>query len=143
MTYLLIGLAVARATRLWRDDKITARPRAWVNDRLEVYKGHFEGGVWDRKWIDRPDPLNRRERLRDWLATLLECPWCLSGWLAAGAVVMLDSATPRSIPMPVLAWLGAWWVACAAYWLLEVLADTDSILYHEREQRGISDEDED
>lgn len=59
MTFLLIGLACARLTRLWVDDTITAPIRDWV-------LAHTHGK----------------------LEVLFGCPWCISLYatLAAGAV---------------------------------------------------------
>lgn len=134
---LLVGIAVARAVRLYRDDKITEKMRQRVDRWLDVDFGEYD--LETSQWERDEDDLNRRERLRMYLSDLLECPWCLSGWLAAGAVVFIDCATPASVPLPALAWLASWWVAVGGYWLVESIADADSILYHEREQRGIDD----
>jgi Protein of unknown function (DUF1360) len=140
MIVFLCGLAVARATRLYRDDTLTEGLRTRVQSRLMVYDGHWDQtNPFDPKWVVREAPYLRRERLKGWLDDLLDCSWCLSGWLAAAAIIFIDSATSRSIDLPVLAWLATWWVACAAYWLAEVLFDADSVIYHERTQRGVGD----
>jgi Protein of unknown function (DUF1360) len=137
MIVLLCGLAVARATRLWRDDQMTAGLRGRAERFLTTYVGHWDNEKFE--WVEREAPYLRRERFKSWLDELLNCPWCLSGWLAAAAVIFIDSATSRSVDLPVLAWLATWWVACAAYWLAEVLSDVDNVIYHERTQRGIGD----
>lgn len=115
---VLLGLVVARATRLWRDDTISEAPREWVEYRL--------------------DNAGRLAGLRSWLAKLLECPWCLSGWLSILAVVAVDSATSRSVPVPLLSWLAVWQVSNLAYWLTELVADRDALAWAERENRGLT-----
>jgi len=113
MTVLLIcGLAVARLTRLWRDDAIAEGPRDWVLDRLDTLSADA----------------SRRAKVKRWLFALLDCPWCFSGWLSVFAVVLVDSATSRSVDLPVLAWLA---------WLLELVADRDALLWDERRSRGL------
>lgn len=105
----VLALAVARATRLWRDDTITEPVRARVLDWLDNRKRG--SGFWQ------------------WWAYLLECPWCLSGWFAIIALALVDSATSRSVPLPVASWLAIWWAACFAYWLLELVSDADQYLW--------------
>lgn len=108
---IVLGLAVAQATRLWRDDSITEP----IRDRLIG-------------WLDPGrDPVGFGEALREKLVELLECPWCLSGWLALGAVVIADNFG-QSIPLPGVVWFAVWRVAVLAYWLVEVIADADGEL---------------
>lgn len=57
MKLLVDTLAVARLTRLVTRDRITRRPRNWV-------------------WEHAPEPI----------AALVDCPWCVSIWAAAGVV---------------------------------------------------------
>lgn len=45
-----------------------------------------------------------------WLAELVSCPWCVSGWLAAALTVAV--AFTVGVPAPVLVW-GAVWGASA------------------------------
>lgn len=115
---LVAGLAAARVVRLWRDDIIAEGLRT----RMEAFGS-------------RP---GRLAGLRGWVLTLTECPWCLSAWVSAGFIVAADSATSRSIDIPFLSWLAAWYVACFAYWLAELVADKDSLAWHDRESKGIS-----
>lgn len=123
MTVLLIcGLAVARLTRLWRDDAIAEGPRDWVFDHLNTLSADA----------------SRRAKVKRWLFALLDCPWCFSGWLSVLAVVLVDSATSRSVDLPVLAWLAVWWIANLGYWLLELVADRDALLWHEREEKDLT-----
>lgn len=56
---LIVSLACARLVRLTTTDTIFDRPRRWFNRR---YTGM--------------------------LVTLIQCPWCLSVWYAAGLVVL-------------------------------------------------------
>lgn len=56
MTFLLVGLAAARLTRLWVDDAITENLRGWVLD-------HTHGK----------------------LEVLFGCPWCISLYATAAA----------------------------------------------------------
>lgn len=67
-----------------------------------------------------------RDRVYVWLEThpnrftmklieLIRCPYCMTIWVAAGAVVIIDVFTDQSVPMPVFAWLAVaaaslvWW----------------------------------
>lgn len=109
MIFLIAALAVARLTRLVRDDTIFEGPRGWVYE-----------------WLSRQD-----RGVRHWLYTLLRCPWCVSGWLAAGATAAADHW--YSVPLPALWWLACWWVACFAYWLIELTAETHDEIWRKRE----------
>ncbi len=123
MTVLLIcGLAVARLTRLWRDDKFMEGARWWVQGLL----------------TDSITTTYRRgDRLREWIDSMLGCPWCFSGWLSLFAVILVDSATSRSVDLPVLAWFAVWYTSNVCYWGLEVLADADALLWHRRGEHDI------
>lgn len=121
---VLLGLVVARATRLWRDDTITAGVRdateGWLEDRFHEAKRRQTVWVYAK------------------VSELLECPWCISGWLSILAVVAVDSATSRSVPVPFLIWLAVWQVSNLAYFLTELVADRDAIAWAERENRGLT-----
>lgn len=53
----------------------------------------------------------RREKWSPyWLAELISCPWCVSGWLAAALTIVV--AFTVGVPAPVLVW-GAVWGASA------------------------------
>jgi hypothetical protein len=41
-----------------------------------------------------------------WLAELLSCPWCASGWLAAGVTAGVWAVV--GLPVPLLVWLAVW-----------------------------------
>mgnify|MGYP007100078514 CR=1 FL=1 len=120
---VLLGLVVARATRLWRDDAITEGLRSWA-----------EGALTD----SITTTYRRGDRLREWANDLLGCPWCLSGWLSILAVAVVDSATSRSVPAPFLIWLAVWQVSNLAYWLTELVADRDALAWAERENKGLA-----
>lgn len=115
---VILGMVVARTSRLWRDDTITEGLRGWVEYHL--------------------DNAGRLEGARAWLAEMLGCPWCLSGWLSIFAVVVVDSATSRSVPVPSLSWLAVWWIANLCYWLVELVADRDALAWGERENKGLT-----
>ena len=117
----LLGMAVARLTRAWRDDVIMEMPRHHVGNFLST----------------EDDDLRYWAIFKDWLDEMLGCPWCLSGWLSGAAVIFVDSATSRSVDLPFLAWLASWWVACVGYWLAELIADRDALAYWERKNKGI------
>lgn len=108
MILLLCGLAVARITRLVRDDTILDRPRGVV---LE--------------WLSRQD-----YGVRKWAYDLLRCPWCISAWLAAGAVAIADWF--YSVPLPGISWAAVWWVGCFGYWILELVAETHDEIWRKR-----------
>lgn len=99
---VLVGLAVARATRLLRDDKVLDRPRGWALSHLAAP--------------------GRQPWARNWLFTLIQCAWCISGWLSLAAAVAMDYY--GSLPLPFLSWFAIWWIACAGYWALELVFET-------------------
>lgn len=119
---VICGLAVARLTRLWRDDAIFENEREWVMGRLD--HAMTEQSRW--------------ETVAAFLYDLLECPWCVSGWLSIMTVALVDSATSRSVPLPFLSWLAVWWIANLGYWLLELVADRDALAWKDREDRGLT-----
>lgn len=108
---VLCGLATARITRLVRDDTILDRPRGWLFERLT----RVDHGV------------------RKWLYELLRCPWCISAWLAAGAVAVADWFA--SVPLPGLFWAATWWVACFGYWIIELVAESHDEIWQQRARR--------
>lgn len=129
---LILCMAVAnyRATRLAvRDD---FPPVLWLRDRLaggwrpltaqeqerhpiglsneEILATHPKLG--SVMYIDgRVNRYVRRSRWSPyWLAELVSCPWCVSGWLAAALTAAV--AFTVGVPAPVLVW-GAVWGASA------------------------------
>lgn len=132
--WLLIAcmiLANYRASRLAVKD--TFPPVLWLRDRLaggwrpltdkeqETYPiGHTPD---DDHYVRHPKlgtvmridgQVNRYVRRASWspywLADLVSCPWCVSGWLAAALTAAVDVTV--GVPAPFLVW-GAVWAASA------------------------------
>lgn len=84
---IVLGLACYRATRF-------------------VTKDDFPPIRTPREWIagDGADPGTRHAP--EWLAELVTCPWCASGWITAAAVALTDWRT--SVPLPVFTWGAVW-----------------------------------
>jgi len=60
---------------------------------------HGNGPVASR-WVDR------WRWVPDWLADLLSCPWCASGWVSL--VVVAVTCVVVGVPLPILVWLAVW-----------------------------------
>lgn len=126
-TWLLLvvmSLAVYRLTRLVVAD--TFPPVLWVRDRFaggwrpltlaehERYTAASPSAqtVLRETWSYDPDDDLRQRYVRrvdwspHWLADLLSCPWCASGWVAAG--VTAGTWWWVELPVPVLVWLAVW-----------------------------------
>lgn len=124
---LVMALATYRLTRFLVED--TFPPVLWIRDRLAggwrpLTEGEREQRVRDaRAWHDAEKPLPARWPTRDiggvehrwvkrwgwspqWLADLISCPWCASGWVAAGVTASTWAAV--GLPVPVLVWLAVW-----------------------------------
>lgn len=84
---VLLGLVVYRVTRFAILDSLIEAPR----DRVHA-------------WLLTRDKAGWRK-----LQELLACPFCLTIWIAAGAVAITDGFT--SVPLPVWVWLGSATVA--------------------------------
>lgn len=116
--YLATVIAVYRLTRFGVKDDFP--PVLWLRDRL--------AGGW-RPMTDRemhemvPNPFPATETMVSadgthmryvrraawspyWLAELISCPWCLSGWLSGAVVALLD--LNQSVPDPVLFGFAVW-----------------------------------
>lgn len=132
-TWLLIAcmiLAAYRASRLAAKD--TFPPVLWLRDRLaggwrpltdkeletqplpvlkdgDTATGHPLGTMMR---IDgRMNRYVRRARWSPyWLAELITCPWCVSGWLSAAVTAAV--AFTVGVPAPLLVW-GAVWAGAA------------------------------
>lgn len=60
---------------------------------------HGEGPTASR-WVDR------WRWVPDWLADLLSCPWCASGWVSLALVVV--TAATVGVPAPLIVWPAVW-----------------------------------
>jgi hypothetical protein len=133
-TWLLIAcmaLANYRASRLITKDDFP--PVLWLRDRLaggwrplttrEQEKWSPARPTDDEPFVRHPalgtlttidgQPnryVRRSKRSPYWLAELVSCPWCVSGWLAAALTTAV--ALTVGVPAPVLVW-GAVWGASA------------------------------
>ena len=121
---LVMSLAVYRLTRLVVAD--TFPPVLWLRDRLaggwrpltlaehELYVSASESAealMGDAWYYDPDDELGQRHVRRaswspHWLADLLSCPWCASGWVALG--VTAGTWAVVGLPVPLLVWLAVW-----------------------------------
>lgn len=124
-TWLLVSLmvlAVFRLTRLVVNDDFP--PVLWLRDRLV--------GGWrpltEKEWAAVRDRdtvtafkvqdvdhghgpvgsryLTRARWVPQWLADLLSCPWCASGWIALGLTVGV--ALTVGVPAPLIVWPAVW-----------------------------------
>lgn len=116
---VVMSLATYRGTRLVVED--TFPPVLWLRDRLvggwrPLTLREQEGAV-RQSGGDRPFPLTevdgvqqrwitRRSWSPFWLADLLSCPWCASGWVAAG--VTAGTWAVVGLPVPLLVWAAVW-----------------------------------
>lgn len=110
----LMSLSAYRLTRLVVKDDFP--PILWVRDHL--VGGWREMTESERQspgdWVAATDeesgePLRKTERARwvpAWLAALLSCSWCASGWLSLGIVLGAD--VWLSVPTPVFMWGAVW-----------------------------------
>jgi len=128
----LMSVAVYRLTRLVVKDDFP--PVLWLRDRLSggwrqltvkeimVYNEYRRGPIELRKpsppeWVgdvildeESGTPVQRYVHragwVPQWLADLLSCPWCASGWVSL-AVTAVVAATV-GVPAPLLVWLAVW-----------------------------------
>jgi hypothetical protein len=128
---VVMSLATYRLTRLLVAD--TFPPVLWLRDRLvggwrPLTEPEQEQGVADaRAWEDEEEPWPVRFPVQQidgvtnryverwswspyWLAELMSCPWCASGWIAAAVTAGTWAAV--GLPVPLLVW-GAVWAAGA------------------------------
>ena len=120
---ILMVFAIYRITRLVVKD--TFPPVLWLRD-------HFVGGwrpLTEGEWKtvraqpggNQPFPMRdvdhgsgptasrwitRWKWVPDWLADLLSCPWCASGWVSLAMVVIV--AVTVGVPLPILVWPAVW-----------------------------------
>lgn len=96
----------------WRpltDKELETQPLPVMDEEHGVVTGHPLGSLMR---ID--GQVNRYVRRAKWspywLAELITCPWCVSGWLSAAVVAAV--ALTVGVPAPVLVW-GAVWAGAA------------------------------
>lgn len=112
LLFLVLSLATYRLTRLVVED--TFPPVLWARDRIA-------GGWREATESELQTPSQFRLQDQDgktfryvqragwspqWLADLVSCAWCASGWISLGVVLGTDLVT--SLPLPVLAWFAVW-----------------------------------
>jgi hypothetical protein len=113
-----MALTTYRLTRLVVAD--TFPPVLWLRDRLVGGWRPLTEKEWEqlRSAASKPwkttaiDDVENRwvERGRwvpHWLADLLSCPFCASGWIGAGVVAATWFA-PAGLSVPVLCWVTVW-----------------------------------
>jgi hypothetical protein len=122
----VMSLATYRGTRLVVED--TFPPVLWLRDRLvggwrpltlkeqeqhplpvmEEGQSATMAGLGGVTVIDGEMNryVERWKRSPFWLAELLSCPWCASGWVAAG--VTAATWATAGLPVPLLVWGAVW-----------------------------------
>lgn len=111
MLLFLMSLASYRLTRLVTED--TFPPVLWARDRLaggwrEATQTEIDNQLPGLETMDDA-PHRWVERVRwspQWLADLISCTWCSSGWVSLGVIVVC--AVFVGVPNPPLAWLAVW-----------------------------------
>ncbi len=121
---IVMALTTYRATKLIVED--TFPPVLWLRDKLaggwrpltlaeqERYVAASASAqailrdVWS---YDPDDELGQRHVRRAawspyWLAELLSCPFCASGWIAAGVTAGVWAVV--GLPVPLLVWVAVW-----------------------------------
>jgi hypothetical protein len=93
--WLILPLGVCRATQIALWDRVLRRPRSWLLRKLNP------------RGVPMSDPT------RPYLSYLLECPWCLSVWVAAAAVAATLYEPTRQATLGVLLALALSLVAVA------------------------------
>lgn len=121
-TYRLTRLVVADTfpPALWLRDRLVGgwRPLTakeedrYVTDVAAVVEGpvalpHSELGALMRTDGQVNRYVRRWKWVPHWLADLLSCPFCASGWIGAGVVAATWFA-PAGLSVPVLCWFSAW-----------------------------------
>ena len=121
---LVMSLATYRGTKLVVED--TFPPVLWLRDRLaggwrpltlaehERYAAASPSAqvVLRDTWSYDPDDELKQRYVRravwspHWLAELISCPWCASGWIAAG--VTAGTWAVVGLPVPLLGWPAVW-----------------------------------
>lgn len=122
---IVMSLAVYRLTRFVVEDDFP--PMLWVRDRLvggwrpitemenDVLLGHagkagdtariLDGGVADVDGV-ASRYLKRWRWVPQWIADLISCPFCASGWIAVGVTAGVWATV--GLPVPLLCWVAVW-----------------------------------
>lgn len=123
---LVMSLATYRLTKLVVED--TFPPVLWLRDRLaggwraltlkeqetkplpvlDEGQSAVMAGLGQVQLIDGAVHryVRRSRRSPFWLAELISCPWCASGWIAAG--VSAGTWAVAGLPVPLLVWPAVW-----------------------------------
>lgn len=119
---LVMSLAVYRLTRLVVEDVFP--PVLWLRDRLAggwraltsveqrtltvlpADKALELRRVWSVDEDGESRYVYRWRLVPQWIADLLSCPWCASGWIAAG--VTAGTWAVAGLPVPLLVWPAVW-----------------------------------
>lgn len=117
---VVMSLATYRGTRLVVKDDFP--PVLWARDRVAGGWRPLTPGEWKTVWAPGKTPFPVQEIdgetcryivrwswVPQWLADLVSCPWCASGWLSL-AVTALTASTV-GVPAPVLVWGAVWAVS--------------------------------
>lgn len=110
MTFVLMSLATYRFTRLVVED--TFPPALWLRSKL--------AGAWVPVDTAREEILVDTEMINGepyryveradwspfWLAKLIDCAYCASGWIAMGTVAVFSQFV--SVSDPVFVWPAVW-----------------------------------
>lgn len=125
---IVMSLATYRGTKLIVED--TFPPVLWLRDRLvggwreptmkeQHHQAYPTGQLEEDEWLhveglglftlaDGEPQIYRRRWKRSpfWLAELISCPWCASGWVAAGVTAGVWATV--GLPVPLLVWAAVW-----------------------------------
>lgn len=110
---LVMSLGTYRLTRLAVVD--TFPPVLWARDRLaggwRPMTDAERAADWEPGQVEILDGIAHRYVRRVswspwWLAELVSCPWCCSGWVAAGVTGGVWAVA--GLPVPVLVWVAVW-----------------------------------
>jgi hypothetical protein len=116
---IVMSLATYRGTRLIVED--TFPPVLWARDRLaggwrpltdkewvQVRSAGLAYMPWKTQAVDGVENrwVERKKWSPNWLAELVSCPWCASGWVAL--VVTAGTWATVGLPVPLLVWAAVW-----------------------------------
>lgn len=111
--YFVMVLASYRLTRLVTKD--TFPPILWLRDRLaggwrEATQSELDNGIKDIKTFDgEPNIYVQRVRWSpQWLADLISCAWCSSGWVTLAVTAVVWTMISMPMAMIVLVWFAVW-----------------------------------